>query len=944
MVKPGVNIRFKVKGFFETFEVELCNTATIKDCKEVVRSLRQIPITSQRYFFRGSEATNEKQLCDIGVDTNETIIMCVLPDFVERVHPWDMLDPFTGKLPLQPTNCSDKCTYDKTALEEWGAHLSSLNMRLQSPMTCQLMQVRELNTDLQDNVSSYLKGIDEENTQPDFLSIDVLGRVFTILGHCRHVIPSLPRNKRPRLVCLGNESIGKSSDLDRHVMLPIFPSGEARTTRIIVEIRMRRGPQTNPVFRVIQGRGMENASEEEEDVRENGRACLLREVIPLEKGADKMQLQMGEIMGRITREFAGEGLAPEVCVDRYIVLDLVGPSYPDLTIVDIPGLAANDRDLIQEMMINDFNKFGDYSIYLHMTKASENTDDGAYQILDSYEGGRLLKQTIGIVTQMDTASIIPEKPDREAELLDLALGVCRNEADHLFPSGTILVMNKDEPTDGPCGYQPVYDRAVRAKEFFAAKGWSASNSPYYDVVGGDALIRRLHEMYFKQLLSTYIPDVNIELQARVSELMSANRELGLPPIVYPLPQEELQPLLNQVITGIITTLNGRLASISMRFDTDHIAPLEDEITRILSSTQDMNRMEADTYIQAVHQSLLDCYTARKQSHIAFWSEELRDALVDDDSDVKLGRFTFVIDVLQRCVEAKIREHFQHLDGILDQFLLREILEHHSVMMTSQRNATTTVPMVTMSFVTDPGMLAHKICGSLRVFSNVITDAAFIRQSLQNCSLVEGCRAQRFEIRNELCLLRTATSELLQLAHGFDSTACLLSPGRYVSFYHIKSGTFLEMSGEDGNYSARPVVCAEYDPMDEAEILHNRSNARFKVVDAGNGDIALYCPTTRRFLRVQNGRMEGLGGEQDGETLPDNWPSEIFYANFLGPPERFNSPTYASRIVSIHNVHHDVFVKVIGEAINLTVDVTTTELSGDLTDFHFLVVSNPESQE
>jgi len=51
--------------------------------------------------------------------------------------------------------------------------------------------------------------------------------------------------------------------------------------------------------------------------------------------------------------------------------------------------------------------------------------------------------------------------------------------------------------------------------------------------------------------------------------------------------------------------------------------------------------------------------------------------------------------------------------------------------------------------------------------------------------------------------------------------------------------------------------------------------RFKVVDAGNGEVGLWNPTHKRFIRMPNGEYMEKSGERAHGTLPSNWAFERF---------------------------------------------------------------------
>ena len=513
-----MTIKIKVQGFYKTSELEISPNATVRDCKRVISPVQNIPTSAQIYLYCGRVLDDDTQLGDAGLTDDSVITMVVMPEFVERVHPWHLRDPLTGLLFNKPTRCTDRYTYSDASLKLWVDSLKG--QVLLSPMTREVMYIRDPCVDTTSDVQSYLENFDV-TAPPEHKSLDSLGRLQTILGHLRHVVSKIPRNKIPHIVSLGGESIGKSITLEGITMMPVFPYGENRCTRMPVEVRYRQGPSQLPVFRVIRGKGMRSdLSEEEDEKRENGEECIYREVVALQRGRGELQHQMSEIMNRLARRYDNQDEAPGICSDLYLVLDLVGPTYPDLNLVDLPGDAANDHDIIKETMTNHFQRFGENSFYLHMTKATQFTEDGPFSILDEFRDVDILQRTIGVVTHIDMADSIADHPNRLTQLQDLAKGVSNVEGasfgDHILPNGTFFVMNREDQTlDAPSGFEPAYNRRQRETEFLSTPAWTDAGLSA-EKVGTNALIGALQRMHFLRLEQTYIPSVMCDIQSHQS--------------------------------------------------------------------------------------------------------------------------------------------------------------------------------------------------------------------------------------------------------------------------------------------------------------------------------------------------------------------------------------------------------------------------------------------
>ena len=75
-------------------------------------------------------------------------------------------------------------------------------------------------------------------------SIHELNAVFAHLDPLRDILADTLQGWRPpQLVVVGAESSGKSSLLERLVMMPIFPTAEGVCTRLPIHVRLRNSPQ-----------------------------------------------------------------------------------------------------------------------------------------------------------------------------------------------------------------------------------------------------------------------------------------------------------------------------------------------------------------------------------------------------------------------------------------------------------------------------------------------------------------------------------------------------------------------------------------------------------------------------------------------------------------------------------------------------------------------------
>ena len=134
----------------------------------------------------------------------------------------------------------------------------------------------------------------------------------------------------PRIVCVGEESSGKSSTLERVAMMKVFPSDEKLCTRVPIELRLRyRDPESL-----------------EERFRESGYVVMrmapgLRSTVPEDESPpmspDHVPNQIRQWMEDLVR--AANGTLTGVSDDK-IIVELYSSRRVNLDLIDLPGIVA----------------------------------------------------------------------------------------------------------------------------------------------------------------------------------------------------------------------------------------------------------------------------------------------------------------------------------------------------------------------------------------------------------------------------------------------------------------------------------------------------------------------------------------------------------------------------------------------------------------------------
>merc|ERR1712019_251345 len=79
---------------------------------------------------------------------------------------------------------------------------------------------------------------------------------------------------------------------------------------------------------------------------------------------------------------------------------------------------------------------------------------------------------------------------------------------------------------------------------------------------------------------------------------------------------------------------------------------------------------------------------------------------------------------------------------------------------------------------------------------------------------------------------------------------------------------------------------------------------FKVVDGGNGLIALYNTVHKRFVRMPTGTHMDKSGERPDGTLPENWTWEVFKIVESKPAPK----SLIGKTIALYNPTHKRFVR------------------------------------
>jgi GTPase SAR1 family protein len=303
----------------------------------------------------------------------------------------------------------------------------------------------------------------------------------------------------PQLVVCGDQSAGKSSVLEALTEIP-FPRNDELCTRFATEIIMRRSTVDSLTIKVIPDN--ERPSAERDSIQAFAETITDFDELPAIMDKAMTVMGIGSI-GSQSSAFARDVLSVEI----------EGPSRPQLTLVDLPGLIQNetkgvtkaDVELVREItdryisqprtiILAVVSATNDYANQGILTKAREVDQDG--------------ERTLGIITKPDR---LPAGSGSENAYINLA----RNE-DIFFKLGWHVVKNRSFE-EGDSSFE---ERNALEASYFRNSNF---NCLPRESVGIDSLRERLSRLLFEHVKQE-LPKLHCDLN---KALCDSKQQLGL---------------------------------------------------------------------------------------------------------------------------------------------------------------------------------------------------------------------------------------------------------------------------------------------------------------------------------------------------------------------------------------------------------------------------------
>ncbi|KAI9892241.1 MAG: hypothetical protein M1814_001700 [Vezdaea aestivalis] len=318
----------------------------------------------------------------------------------------------------------------------------------------------------------------------------------------------------PQIVCCGDQSAGKSSVLEALTEIP-FPRSDNLCTRFATEIIMRRASSDSLIIKIIPD---SQRPPNEKTLLEKFEATIadfsqLPEIMKLAMDAMDLSSDVGAQSGSSTpRAFSKDVMS--------VVIE--GPSRPQLTVVDLPGLIASTTRGVTKFdvkMVTDITE--------HYIKQSRTICVACVSASTDYANQRILQKvrevdptgdrTLGLITKPDR---LPAGSGSEKAYVSLA----QNE-DVFFKLGWHVLKNRSFE-ESECS---LAERDVSEADYFQTSSFKAVQP---DCLGIDALRQRLSVLLFNHV-KLELPNLFEDLQRALYQAQNqlgvlGNRRLSIP--------------------------------------------------------------------------------------------------------------------------------------------------------------------------------------------------------------------------------------------------------------------------------------------------------------------------------------------------------------------------------------------------------------------------------
>jgi hypothetical protein len=539
----------------------------------------------------------------------------------------DFVCPISGALLQNPVLADDGHNYERESIESWFRTCKAFGLAITSPWTRAVMSenLRD-NIELKMKIAKAIYDRSSANGLEGVSSIHKLNVVFEKLDELRDILADTLEGWRPpQLVVIGSESSGKSSLLERLVMMPILPTAEGICTRLPIHVRLRYAPKAQApkleVYNLVSNRTEEGPYE-----------------VPMQSGSVDVRDKMLEVLEK------EHGKVEGVSAERIIVLHVHGPHVPNLDVVDMPGLIVSppaQRDQSRALIDRHVEQHGAYSMFLAMVPAGQRPNTSIAMEVVQAKG--LEGRTLGVFTMCDNVAsrslvnvrrLLGDAPDASLGSVTLA------------PHGWYATMCAPlECKDGESNTARLRRQAAEEEAYFNEQ-MPAETAARRTTCG--ALVRGLSGMFLQHVRDGWAP-ATLQLLAAAKE--AAEREdtaLGLPALAGST--SEQFDLARKLATETVQLgIDGGYGDIGQACCKEMLEPLKQQIKGLVQG-QWTGRAEeaAKAWAKEAAAVLEECRRAAAKWQ-QWWLEKARGLVVREE--VGTGRKLFCVERFPKYVEA-----------------------------------------------------------------------------------------------------------------------------------------------------------------------------------------------------------------------------------------------------------------------------------------------------
>jgi hypothetical protein len=482
-----------------------------------------------------------------------------LADFVASVPAKlkNFICPISGELMRDPVEAEDGHNYERKQIIDWFAICQSTGQPTTSPIArVPMPQTLRSNHELKHAIDAAILECAAVTGLEGIDSIHKLNEIFKHLDPLQDILVETLENWRsPQVAVIGAESTGKSSVLQRLLMMAIFPTAEGICTRLPIHVRLRNRPEARApsleVFNVVTNTTVDGPH-----------------FVPMATAAVDVQEKMREVLLR------ENGALDGVSADHILILHVEGPSVPTLDVVDMPGLIAAPEPQRREthaLLERHVAQHGAYSMFLAVVPA--NTRPNTSIVMTFVQAHALESRTLGVFTMCDEYQMSLGKVSRKMhDPPDVDQGGIA-----LAPHGWYATMNAPVEGGADIGAARLILQAEAETAFFK------QHMPAEHAAGrttSGALVAGLSDMFLEHVRSGWAPDTIRRLDEAQAETLRQSSRLGFPPLAGRSPEEvalarELAPKVARL--GI----RGGYSKAFQACCREVLAPLTHRITALL---------------------------------------------------------------------------------------------------------------------------------------------------------------------------------------------------------------------------------------------------------------------------------------------------------------------------------------------------------------------------